>query len=217
MTEAAWLRGAYIEQLLEYVLRRADARRVALFGCACCRCAQDWSLPPLERKAIEANERYRDGEIARRTWLRAELALIAESRKPSRPLTPWELDFRNAVLQLFHDTTGFSVVHALTRAVHAVSTPEYAATFEAKLCFVIRDIFGNPFRTVPFAPEWRTDTVRAMARAMYESREFGAMPILADALQEAGCDSAPILDHCRDPNEIHVRGCWVVDRVLEKA
>jgi hypothetical protein len=51
---------------------------------------------------------------------------------------------------------------------------------------------------------------------MYESRDFGTMPILADALQDAGCDSADILEHCRDANATHVRGCWVLDRVLCK-
>jgi hypothetical protein len=50
---------------------------------------------------------------------------------------------------------------------------------------------------------------------MYEARDFGALPILADALQDAGCDSADVLDHCRGPGP-HVRGCWVVDRVLGK-
>jgi hypothetical protein len=79
----------------------------------------------------------------------------------------------------------------------------------------LRDIFGNPFRPVAFSPEWRTDTAVTLARQMYESREFSAMPILADALQDAGCDSAEILDHCRGPGP-HVRGCWVVDLVLGK-
>ena len=51
---------------------------------------------------------------------------------------------------------------------------------------------------------------------MYESREFSAMPILADALQDAGCEDDAILTHCRDPKQIHVRGCWVVDLVLGK-
>ena len=50
---------------------------------------------------------------------------------------------------------------------------------------------------------------------MYESRDFSAMPILADALQDAGCDNDDILNHCRDPVR-HVRGCWVVDLVLGK-
>jgi len=56
-----------------------------------------------------------------------------------------------------------------------------------------------------------------LARQIYESRDFSAMPILADALQDAGCDNEDILSHCRDTNQPHVRGCWVVDLVLEKA
>ncbi|AMV27436.1 hypothetical protein VT84_23755 [Gemmata sp. SH-PL17] len=80
---------------------------------------------------------------------------------------------------------------------------------------LFRDIFGNPFRPVTFLPEWRTSTAVALAGQMYESRDFGAMPILADALQDAGCDSADVLDHCRGKGP-HVRGCWVVDSILEK-
>ncbi|MBP3957721.1 hypothetical protein J8F10_20920 [Gemmata sp. G18] len=80
---------------------------------------------------------------------------------------------------------------------------------------MVRDIFGNPFRSVAFTPEWRTSTAVAIASHMYEWRDFNAMPILADALQDAGCDSADVLDHCRGPGP-HVRGCWVVDLVLGK-
>jgi len=79
----------------------------------------------------------------------------------------------------------------------------------------LRDIFGNPFRPVPFSPSWRTDAAVSLARQMYESRDFSAMPILANALQGAGCHDAHILDHCRGPGP-HVRGCWVVDLVLGK-
>ena len=81
---------------------------------------------------------------------------------------------------------------------------------------LVRDIFGNPFRPVNFSAEWRTDIAVALARQMYESRDFGAMPILADALQDAGCENEHILNHCRDLNAVHVRGCWVVDLVLGK-
>jgi hypothetical protein len=81
---------------------------------------------------------------------------------------------------------------------------------------LIYDVFGNPFRPVAFSPDWRTDTVAALAQRMYEAREFSAMPILADALQDAGCDSAHILNHCRNASATHVRGCWVVDLVLGK-
>jgi hypothetical protein len=81
---------------------------------------------------------------------------------------------------------------------------------------LIRDLFGNPFRPVAFSPLWCTDTAVSLARQMYESRDFAAMPILADALQDAGCDSEDILGHCRDANQPHACGCWVVDLVLDK-
>ncbi|MBY0458019.1 MAG: hypothetical protein K2V38_11820 [Gemmataceae bacterium] len=81
-------------------------------------------------------------------------------------------------------------------------------------------MFGNPFRPVDFSPAWRTESAVLLARGMYESRDFSAMPILADALQDAGCNSADVLDHCRGVGGgsagtgLHVRGCWVVDLVL---
>ncbi|MFO0806291.1 MAG: hypothetical protein U0791_24570 [Gemmataceae bacterium] len=78
------------------------------------------------------------------------------------------------------------------------------------------DIFGNPFRPISFSPEWRTTTTVAIAQGMYESRDFGPMPLLADALQDAGCEVPEIIDHCRRPGP-HVRGCRVVDGVLGKA
>ena len=83
--------------------------------------------------------------------------------------------------------------------------------------FLLRDLFNSPFRPVAFSPEWRTPTVVALAQQIYHSRNFAPMPILADALQDAGCEHAAILDHCRDPHAAHVRGCWVVDLVLGQA
>ena len=86
-----------------------------------------------------------------------------------------------------------------------------------RLSSLLRDIFGNPFRPVSFDSTWRTSTAVAIAKGMYESRDFGAMPILADALQEAGCANDDVLNHCRAVDGVHVRGCWVVDLVLGKA
>jgi hypothetical protein len=90
--------------------------------------------------------------------------------------------------------------------------------------WLLREVFGDPFatrrkrKTDPrrgwmFDPSWRTAIAVSLAQQMYDSREFGAMPILADALQDAGCDNDDILSHCREPGE-HVRGCWVLDLVL---
>ena len=104
-------------------------------------------------------------------------------------------------------------------AVHALSAPGGLAdwtTEHAPQSALLRDIFGNPFRPVAFDAAWRTSTAVALAARMYESREFSAMPILADALQDAGCDNDDVLNHCRDTNTTHVRGCWVVDLVLGK-
>ncbi|AMV28399.1 hypothetical protein VT84_28605 [Gemmata sp. SH-PL17] len=103
-----------------------------------------------------------------------------------------------------------TAVRALPEFVSALRTEQ---TNQVSL---IRDIFGNPFRPVIFSPSWRTSDAIALASQMYESRDFNAMPILADALQDAGCDNADILNHCRDTSLTHVRGCWVVDLVLDK-
>jgi hypothetical protein len=84
---------------------------------------------------------------------------------------------------------------------------------------LLQDIFGNPFRPITIDPSWLTwndGTVRKIAQAIYEERAFDRMPILADALEEAGCTNADIRNHCRRSGE-HVRGCWVVDLLLRKS
>jgi hypothetical protein len=98
--------------------------------------------------------------------------------------------------------------------------PEFGATAREvyrPLPGLLREIIGNPFRPVTLDPAWLTSTVVALARGIYDERAFDRMPILADALQDAGCDSDDLLTHCRDPHQDHVRGCWVVDLVLGKA
>ena len=83
---------------------------------------------------------------------------------------------------------------------------------------LIRDIVGNPFRPVRLKPEWlawNDETAPKIAQAIYEERAFDRLPILADALEDAGCDNADLLAHCREPGE-HVRGCWVIDLLLGK-
>jgi hypothetical protein len=80
---------------------------------------------------------------------------------------------------------------------------------------VARCIFGNPFRPITLDPRWETETVVSLAQGIYTDRAFDRMPILADALEEAGCVNADVLSHCRGEGP-HVRGCWVVDLVLGK-
>ncbi|MBP3958123.1 hypothetical protein J8F10_22980 [Gemmata sp. G18] len=80
----------------------------------------------------------------------------------------------------------------------------------------MRDVFENVVWLASIKRTWSTSTVLALAKQMYDSRDFSVMPILADALQDAGCDNVNILNHCRDADQIHVRGCWVVDLLLGK-
>ena len=79
--------------------------------------------------------------------------------------------------------------------------------------WLAREVFGNPFRPVIVAPQWRTPTVLAIAHEAYAERAFGQLPILADALEDDGCDAADLLAHLRSPSP-HVRGCWALDLVL---
>jgi hypothetical protein len=83
----------------------------------------------------------------------------------------------------------------------------------------LRDLFGNPFRLPPNIDRawlaWSDGTVVKLTRSIYDERAFDRLPVLADALEDAGCDNADILSHCRGPGP-HVRGCWVVDLLLGK-
>jgi hypothetical protein len=89
-------------------------------------------------------------------------------------------------------------------------------TAQARSCDLIRDLIGNPFRPPdPSASWWRDATAALVARVIYEERCFEQLPLLADALEEAGCDDVEVLRHCRGPGP-HSRGCWVVDAALGK-
>jgi len=92
----------------------------------------------------------------------------------------------------------------------------YQARKEWERELALEFVGPNPFRPVVFDPVWRNDTVLSLAKHIYESRDFSVMPILADALQDAGCEHVEILTHCRGDGP-HVRGCWVVDLVLDKS
>jgi hypothetical protein len=93
---------------------------------------------------------------------------------------------------------------------------------EAAQAKLLRDIFANPFHRTTFQATWRTSTVNALALAAYEERHMPSgqfdtvgLGILADALEEAGCDNADLLGHLRGPGP-HVRGCWAVDLAAAK-
>jgi hypothetical protein len=142
------------------------------------------------RHAIELAERYSDDEtLAEEAWSSQELK------------TFWSI---------------------------SISDPSAAATLAARnkrllslqwKAQILREIVGNPFRSVRVDPAWLTwhdTTIPRLARTIYDDRAFDRMPILADVLEEAGCTDAAILNHCRLPEE-HYRGCWVVDSIIGKS
>jgi hypothetical protein len=125
-----------------------------------------------------------------------------------------------------HDYLSYLEYGAPIRPVEASSDDESEAsantaslaairTEQAAQAGLLHDIFGTHFRSIRLDPTWLTSTVRALAHAIYEERNFTDLPVLADALEEAGCYSQDILSHLRGPGE-HTRGCWVLDLVLGK-
>lgn len=186
----------------------ASERKVRLFGAACCRLIWERLWDDRQRQAVEIVEQLADGEIddAERSqaYLEVDKMLMRDRRgRPQAPTEHFPVIWALAGLLTDPAREGIEDVLRYTRDMNGQIR-------------VYREIFGDPERPAHFCLDWRTDTAIALARQMYESREFSAMPILADALQDAGCDNDDILNHCRDTCLTHVRGCWVVDLVLGK-
>jgi hypothetical protein len=116
----------------------------------------------------------------------------------------WELDLRMA------EVVSRCAAEAISGSIGDTKAGDREYAIQAEL---LRDIIGNPFHPRVFEPQWRTSTVLAIAEGIYEDRAFDRLPILADALQEAGCEDEQILGHCREDGT-HVRGCWVIDLIL---
>jgi hypothetical protein len=104
----------------------------------------------------------------------------------------------------------------LEARVLAAVRPEAEALARADQCRWLREVFGNPFRPATVEPGWRSEDVLKVARGVYEEKAWDRLPVLADALLDAGCDSRDLLDHLKSPGP-HARGCWALDAVLEKA
>jgi hypothetical protein len=216
MTEAEWLACDDPRLLLERARSLITNRRARLFACASCwKVALEWPLADFVA-AVESAEKAIDSLATPEELVSARATTEQWIDSPATALhylaETVELAMRPEALNLESvqrvvESIGLVYRDAVVDSVGMDDFPYQAA--------LIRCIFGNPFRPVTLAPEWLTSTVVALARQMYESRDFGAMPILADALQDAGCDSEDILDHCRGDGP-HVRGCWVVDLVLGK-
>jgi hypothetical protein len=202
MSEEAWLNAEKAEELLRLLPNSFSRRKLRHFVCECVRRELHPSLGIEAASILAFAEQIADDEanVDGDDWV------VTHQELYDRRGT----DFAGGKAGLLLLTVGEDIWD------EAHWTLEYVN--EAHLDFatsLFREVFGNPFRPIDFA-SWRTDTAVTLARQMYESRDFGAMPILADALQDAGCDNPEVLNHCRDANQTHVRGCWVVDGVLGK-
>ena len=222
MTEQEWLESCDGQAMLNKIESDAVSERKArLFAVACCR--QLWGkLGSAGRKIAEVAELYADELASKETepWFGRVVAWVS-SWKQRRQL--------ESLQQQVEQEFGSDLVSWTLREMHeeplcmGASLFAYlASSFANDLglaqkvqATLVREILGNPFRPVTLNPAWRTSNVTALAHAIYDDRAFDRLPILADALEDAGCDNADILNHCRQPGE-HVRGCWVVDLVLGK-
>jgi hypothetical protein len=195
MTEREWLSTTDPRAMIRFLASRGHDRSLWLFTVACF--GRFRRLPQGVRAAVGATERYADGQATEAEMRLYNTAVIAAE----------SADHAAADCQQTVARRG----RRYRPAGGGPRTREGEARAQAAL---LREVAGNPFRPVAFSQAWRTSTAVALARQMYDSRDFSAMPILADALQDAGCDNDDILAHCRDAGATHVRGCWVVDLVL---
>ena len=232
MTEEEWLTSASPDPMLP--LLGGGERKLRLFACACCREAWNVFVPPFVIRMVTAVEAFADGSLGPRGLehisTAAERAAEAAAREAAHDDSGYLAHVARAAFGAAHShaATAAKVAHGAS-ALAAADAPATIidgplggrtgrTDYEAELAAqadLLRDIFGNPFRSVEFHLEWFTSDVLALARGIYADRAFDRMPILADALQDAGCDDDDILTHCREPRE-HARGCWVVDLLLGK-
>lgn len=91
---------------------------------------------------------------------------------------------------------------------------QVVASRQAELHRQLRDILGDPFHPIQIDPAWLMPPVPSLALAIRREQRFEAMPILADALEEAGCDDARLLGHLRAPGP-HWAGCHALDLLTE--
>jgi hypothetical protein len=221
MNEQHWLAATSPTPMLGFLRGRGKVsdRKLRLFACACCR--RVWHLLTEEgsREFIEVNERYAEGAEGKERLLsayeRASQAYL--SVDPSKPFTPRTASpAAECVLGLVDWVDVAQVMHEVVETVQIELSEASGRDERHAQSALFRDIFGNPFRPVALDPSWLTSTVRSLAEGIYAARAFDRLPILADALQDAGCEDADILDHCRGPG-LHVRGCWVIDLVLGRS
>jgi hypothetical protein len=224
MTEAEWLAATDPTPVLAFLWGTASDRKLRLFLCGCVRHALRRPSDEPVRHLVGVIEVAADSSTpatdipaarAEAVRLQAEVDGWLLGRRFETPETP-SYEVASALLLM--------TLYPLPVEVARDIPPSLARTIRSTLrrwrevesqAALLRDIFGNPFCPITPNPSWLTSTVVAISEGIYTDRAFDRLPILADALQDAGCDNSDVLDHCHSDGP-HVRGCWVVDLVLGK-
>jgi hypothetical protein len=201
MTEEEWLESTNCQELLAYLKGKASPRKLRLFACACARRYWDELPDKRSRRAVEISERYAD-RIASKNNLDT-----ARANAKAAYL---------AALRTNHVWAALAVTESDPWIAAATLAGTWANSERHGLAVLLRDIFGNPFRPVVPEPSWLTPGLTVMARGIYEDRAFVHLPVLADALEEAGCTDPDLLGHLRGPGP-HLLGCWAIDLILRKS
>jgi hypothetical protein len=222
MTEKDWLRTASAEKMVDCLCSQFAAartkpgrRKLRLLACACCRRIWDKLTEERDRQMVLVSEQFADGlvstkdlEAAGRLYLvRTGPMLFHNSAAMSTAVVQPRMAVRWTRFYVCTTVTGY-VDRRPTRWI----------TEEAAHAAFVREVFGNPFQRPRIDKtwlRWNDSTVPKIAMGIYEERAFDRMPILADALLDAGCDNEEVLAHCRSDGP-HVRGCWVIDLILGK-
>jgi hypothetical protein len=205
MKEAEWMTCYEPDQMLMPLRDWASDRKFRFFTCACLKQAKRLhEISPL-RDVIQAIEQFTE-KVNGKIDLIAADRLLAAGRVAHQELD--DLDWPNVCYYLAIEE-GWKAAQAALKLLaknHLLNRKKKRRVYSD----LIRCVFGNPFRFTDVDSSWITSTVVALAQEAHESQDFSVLPILADALQDAGCENEDILNHCRQRGE-HCRGCWVVD------
>jgi hypothetical protein len=174
------------------------------------------------REAVEVVRRFADRRATKEQLEEASRKAFAAYRNSSA--SGMDAAAGNAAYCVTYSRSdrGVSVAHAVFADIKGVCRRDkrFSAAAEVAVhCRLFRCVFGDPFLPRRGADrsllEWNNGVVRQMAKVIYREQRWPDLPVLADALEEAGCDEAGMLEHCRDGG-LHVRGCWAVDGLLGK-
>jgi hypothetical protein len=159
-------------------------------------------------------------EEARKALHDVDVRSLATSRSREEGESTQRLAAEAAFTLVTLNVRGAAYADRAMRGYVGQSAPEWHCYAQrcSQLCDLFQDIFGNPFQHISVRPawlRWNGGAILKLDQAIYRDRTFDRLPILADALEDAGCTDRAILAHLRGPGP-HVRGCWVVDLLLGK-